>query len=161
MKSISSPGLGFPILDGRLVSEIHPFLDRSRKYLGIGPNIYDDHLWKELGIPLPRPRIDPAFLKSQFWQYSRDDRNSLEPVRFSRTIAEKNAPNVKLLMHANVTHINTTEDGARVESLDVRTLNGRRAEAKAKTIVLACGGLENARLLLASNKHAQRCRKFA
>ena len=44
------------------------------------------------------------------------------------------------------------EDGARAESVNIRTLDGRRAEAKAKVIVLACGGLENARLLLASNK---------
>ena len=41
---------------------------------------------------------------------------------------------------------------ARVELLEVRSLHGRRAKAKANVIVLACGGLENARLLLASNK---------
>ena len=146
------PHSGWPIVP----ADIKPFLDRSRKYLGIGPNIYDDHLWKELGISSPRPRIDPALLKSQFWQSSRDERNSLEPTRFSRTIAEINAPNVRLLMHANITHINTSEDGARVKSLEVRTLDGRRAEARAKAIVLACGGLENARLLLASNKIAHK-----
>ena len=145
------PHSGWPII----LPEIHPFLDRSRKYLGIGPNIYDDRLWKALGLSPPRPRIDSAFLKSQFWQYSRDETNSLEPTRFSRTIAGINAPNVRLLMHANVTHINTSEDGARVKSLEVRTLKGRRAKAKANAIVLACGGLENARLLLASNKIAR------
>ena len=58
-------------------------------------------------------------------------------------------------MHANITHINTNEDGTKVESLDVRTLNGRRAKAKANTIVMACGGLENPRLLLASNRFAR------
>jgi len=142
------PHSGWPIN----LADIRPFLDRSRKYLGIGPNIYDDRLWNELGISPPRPRIDPAVLKSQFWQYSRDESNSREPTRFSRTISELNASNVRLLMHANVTHINTSKDGTRVESLDVRTLHGQRAEAKANTVVLACGGLENARLLLASNK---------
>ena len=30
--------------------DIYPFLERSRKYLGIGPNINDNRLWKELGI---------------------------------------------------------------------------------------------------------------
>ena len=58
-------------------------------------------------------------------------------------------------MHANITQINTSEDGARVKSLEVRTLDGRRAEVQAKTVVLACGALENARLLLASNKIAR------
>jgi choline dehydrogenase-like flavoprotein len=145
------PHSGWPIN----LSDILPYLDRSRKYLGIGPNIYDERLWKEFGISSPRSRIDPAHLKSQFWQYSRDKRNSLEPTRFSRTIAGINSRNVKLLMHANITHINTSEDGARVESLEVRTFDGRRTEIKANAVVLACGGLENARLLLASNKIAR------
>ena len=139
---------GWPIT----LADIGPFLDRSRKHLGIGPNIYDDRLWNELGISPPRPRIDPAFLKSQFWQYSRDKGSFREPTRFSRAISELNASNARLLMHANVTHINTSKDGSRVELLELRTLHGRRAEAKANTIVLACGALENARLLLASNK---------
>ena len=156
MISTSRPGRGSPIRDGRSVLRIFIHsLERSRKYLGIGPNIYDDRLWKELGISPPRPRIDPAFLQSQFWQYSRDERNPPEPTRFSRTLAEIDAPNVRLLMHANVTQINTSEDGARVKSLEVRTLNGRRAKVKAKAVVLACGALENARLLLASNKIAR------
>ena len=145
------PHSGWPIN----LADIYPFLDRSKKYLGIGPNIYDDRLWKELAIAPPCPRINSNFLKSQFWQDSRDNRTG-EAVRFSRTISEINAPNVRLLMHANVTHINTMEDGARAESVNVRTLDGRRAEAKAKVIVLACGGLENARLLLASNKLANK-----
>ena len=145
------PHSGWPIS----LQDIHPFLERSRKYLGIGPNIYDDRLWKQLGLSPPRPRIDPAFLQSQFWQYSADERNPLEPTRFSRTVAGINASNVRLLMHANITQINTSEDGARVKSLEVRTLDGRRAEVQAKTVVLACGALENARLLLASNKIAR------
>ena len=145
------PHSGWPINP----QNIRPFLERSRTYLGIGPNIYDDHLWKQLGLSPPRPRIDPAFLRSQFWQYSRDECNPPEPTRFSRTVAGINASNVKLLMHANVTQINTSEDGARVTSLEVRTLDGRRAEVQAKAVVLACGALENARLLLASNKIAR------
>jgi choline dehydrogenase-like flavoprotein len=142
------PHSGWPIA----LRDIQPYLDRSRKYLGIGPNIYDDRLWKELGISPPRPQIDQGFVKSQFWQYSRYRHNPPEPTRFSRTLAELNTPNVRLLMHANITHINTSEDGKRIEALEVRTLRGRRAEVKARAIVLACGGLENARLLLASNK---------
>jgi choline dehydrogenase-like flavoprotein len=142
------PHSGWPIN----FSDIRPFLDRSRKHLGTGPNIYDERLWKELGISSPRRGIDPAFLKSQFWQYSKGEGNSREPTRFSRTLAEMDAPNVRLLMHANITHVNTSEDGARVESLEVRSLNGRRVKAKANAVVIACGGLENARLLLASNR---------
>jgi choline dehydrogenase-like flavoprotein len=146
------PHSGWPIN----LSDIRPFLERSRKHLAIGPNIYDDRLWKELGISSPRGRIDPAFLKSQFWQHSRGEGNSREPTRFSGTLAEMDVPNIRLLMHANITHINTSEDGTRVESLEVRTLHGRRVQAKANAIVLACGALENARLLLVSNRLARK-----
>jgi choline dehydrogenase-like flavoprotein len=142
------PYSGWPISN----VDLDPFLERSRKYLGLGPNIYDDRLWKELGIPAPSPTIDPALLKSQFWQYSRDERNSGEPTRFARAIAEISAANVRLLMHANATQINTNKAGTRIKSLEVRSLCGRRAEITANVVVLACGGLENARLLLASNR---------
>jgi choline dehydrogenase-like flavoprotein len=145
------PHSGWPINP----SDIRPFLDRSRRYLGLGPHIYDERLWKELGISSYRWRIAPTYLKSQFWQYSRGTGDSSEAIRFSRTLAEMEAPNIKLLMHANVTQINTSEDGTRIESLEFRTLNGRRAKATAKAIVLACGGLENARLLLASNRFSR------
>jgi choline dehydrogenase-like flavoprotein len=144
------PHSGWPIK----LADIHPFLERSKKYLGLGPNIYDDRLWEELAIAPPHPGFDPALLKSQFWQDSRDSRTR-EVIRFARTIAEIDAPNIKMLTHANVTHINMGEDGARVDTLNVCSLDGRRAKAKANVIVLACGGLENARLLLVSNKLAQ------
>ena len=142
------PHSGWPIN----LADIQSVLDRSRKLLGIGPNIYDSQLWLELGISPPRPRFDTATLKSQFWQNSRDERNPLEPTRFSRVLSAMGASNIRCLVHANVTHINTSEDGAQAKSLEVRTLEGRRVEVKANVFVLACGGLENARLLLASNR---------
>ncbi|MDR3414526.1 MAG: GMC family oxidoreductase [Formivibrio sp.] len=144
------PNSGWPIT----FEEVRPFSDRSRAHLGLGPNVYDDHLWKKLGISPPYPQIDPACLKSQFWQYSTDQHNAFGPTRFSRTLAAIDASNVRLLIHANVTQINTSMDVTGIVSLDVRTLEGKRAEVKARVVVLACGGLENARLLLASNKIA-------
>jgi choline dehydrogenase-like flavoprotein len=142
------PHSGWPIT----LTDIQPVLDRSRKLLGIGPNIYDSRLWRELGISPPRPRFDSASLKPQFWQLSRDERHPLEPTRFSRVLSAMEASNIRCLMHANVTHINTSEDGAQAKSVEVRTLEGRRVEVVANVFVLACGGLENARLLLASSK---------
>jgi len=142
------PNSGWPI--GPI--DVQPFLERARDYLGIGPNVYDDNLWEKLGMAPPRPPIDPMQLKSQFWQYSRDGHNPSEFTQFSRTIAAIEEPNVKVLTHANLTHINTSADGTRVESLEIRTLQGKRFEVKARSVVLACGGIENARLLLASNR---------
>ena len=61
------------------------------------------------------------------------------------------AESVRVYLHANVTEVHTNADGNRVEYLEVRTLEGKQFSARAKQYVLACGGIENARLLLASN----------
>jgi choline dehydrogenase-like flavoprotein len=63
--------------------------------------------------------------------------------------------NVRLLLYANATRVNLDRDGAGVESIETRTLDGKRVVIRAKAYVLACGGLENARLLLVSReRHA-------
>jgi choline dehydrogenase-like flavoprotein len=61
------------------------------------------------------------------------------------------AANVAVHLNANVTELKLTPGGDRIERLDVACLNGRRHTARAKVYVLATGGIENARLLLASN----------
>jgi choline dehydrogenase-like flavoprotein len=142
------PNSGWPIS----LADMAPFLERAQKYFGIGSTINGDLLWKKLGMSPPRPPMDPSRLNSIFWQFSRDRTNVHEPSRFSRTIAAIDEPNVKALIYANVTQINTSAEGTRVESLEIKTLEGKRFKVKAKTVVLACGGIENARLLLASNR---------
>ena len=127
-----------------------PFLDRAGQYLGIGPNVYGDALWRKLGLPPPQPLIDPSLVKCQFWQMSRDKRG--QPTRFSRIITAIDAPNIDVLTHANVRHVNTSPCGTRIDLLEVCTLEGKCIQVKSKIVVLACGGIENARLLLASNR---------
>lgn len=64
--------------------------------------------------------------------------------------------NIMLVIHASVIRVNLNDDGTAVDSLSVATLSGRRFTVKARVFVLACGGLENARLLLASReRHAE------
>jgi choline dehydrogenase-like flavoprotein len=62
----------------------------------------------------------------------------------------RSASNISVVMHANVTAIRLLPAGDRVAALDVRTLGGKRLQAHAAHFVLAAGGLEVARLLLAS-----------
>ena len=63
------------------------------------------------------------------------------------------AANITVLLHANVLDIRTTADGSAASSLAVATLGGKRFTVRAKNFVLAAGGLENPRLLLASRDH--------
>jgi choline dehydrogenase-like flavoprotein len=60
------------------------------------------------------------------------------------------AKNLTVLLHANVTAIRLEAGGRQVEALEIQTLSGKRFLARARNFVLATGGLEVARLLLAS-----------
>jgi choline dehydrogenase-like flavoprotein len=62
----------------------------------------------------------------------------------------RNAPNIRVLFHANLTAIDLGEDGRRVEALTVRSLAGRTLTIKARRVVLATGGLEVTRIMLAN-----------
>ena len=54
------------------------------------------------------------------------------------------------MLNANVTRIYLNQAGSAVVSLDAATLAGRGLSINARNFVLACGGLENPRLLLLS-----------
>jgi choline dehydrogenase-like flavoprotein len=60
------------------------------------------------------------------------------------------AHNITVLLHANVTRVQLRPAGDRVATLAVRTLKGKGFTMCAEQFVLAAGGLEVARLLLAS-----------
>ena len=74
------------------------------------------------------------------------------PRRFRETLeaAVISGRGLDAYLYANVTRIIMGVDGSRAEGLEVCTVNGRRFIVRAKVVVLACGGIENARLLLVS-----------
>lgn len=74
------------------------------------------------------------------------------PTDFGTRYAERlrAAPNLQVLLHANLTRVQLDVAGAAVEELTVRTLTGRTFRVDAGVVVLATGGLEVARLLLAN-----------
>lgn len=65
------------------------------------------------------------------------------------------SPNVRVMLNANVTAIETGADGAAIERVRVATLDGgagpkRSFSVRARVFVLATGSIENARMLLLS-----------
>ncbi|MEH3106994.1 MAG: GMC family oxidoreductase [Sphingomonas fennica] len=60
------------------------------------------------------------------------------------------AARVTMLLGANVTAVRLNEAGTAVTALDVATIGGVRHRVEARQVVLAMGGLETTRLLLAS-----------
>ncbi len=62
----------------------------------------------------------------------------------------ESAANVRVLLHAHAIHLQMDPGGTRVEHVRAACSPGRDFQIHAKNTVIACGALENARLLLAS-----------
>lgn len=76
----------------------------------------------------------------------------VDPKGFDRwRTAPAEAANVTIYLNVNVSELKLASDQKTIQRLDLACLNGRRHTAKGRTYVLAVGGIENARLLLASN----------
>ncbi|NJR65907.1 MAG: GMC family oxidoreductase [Leptolyngbyaceae cyanobacterium CRU_2_3] len=142
------PNSGWPIDR----EQLDPYLERAGINLGLGPHCYDQRLWELFKVSRPEPLLDENLLKPAFWQFSKSAKDPAEPTRFGHHFMPEHAPNINVLLHANVTHLNTNETGTCLESIEVSTLEHKRGSIKAKAIILCCGGIENARLLLASNR---------
>nr|WP_294514454.1 GMC family oxidoreductase [uncultured Rhodopila sp.] len=128
-----------------------PYLNRAAEALNLGPNIYDDRLWKILGTQPPEPRLDPELLQSFFWQFARSRIDKLDIMRFGREFLMCDAPNVRVLTNATVTRLRVNPEGSAFEGAEVSTIDGLRSQVRAKAAVIAASGIENPRLLLVSN----------
>ena len=75
-----------------------------------------------------------------------------KPLRFGALFKSRlrRSRNVSVHLNANATELLLSTEGNAVSELKISTLSGKTAIIKAKRFVLACGGLENARLLLVS-----------
>jgi choline dehydrogenase-like flavoprotein len=139
------PGSGWPFgLD-----ELAPYYARTHALLKLGPNNFDPPFWeKAIGrADVRRIPLVTGNVRDTIAQFS-------PPARFGKLYRRdlERSPHIRVFLHANVVHIDTDADARRVERVQVATLTGRRMTVVAKRFVLAAGGIENARLLLASNR---------
>jgi choline dehydrogenase-like flavoprotein len=75
-------------------------------------------------------------------------------ARYRHRLADSR--NLRVLLNANATELVSDPDGGRIESVRVRTLAGLAFSVAAGQVILATGGLEVPRLLLASRgRHAE------
>ncbi len=132
---------GWPITP----DDIRTYLGEAREMLGV------------CGVDaarLPRPpllqRLSTEELAVRWWsfdpkfdRFTIDQANDLEQDQ-----------RCTLLVHATVREVMLADDGGSVERLDVRTPSGRSIDIRARHYLLAAGGIENARILLASDSVA-------
>ncbi|PZA12815.1 GMC family oxidoreductase [Rhodopseudomonas palustris] len=141
------PQSGWPIER----SCLDPFLERAADILNLGPNRYDDTLWTLLGISPPEPQLTAQGLRSFFWQFSRSRIDPLDIMRFGADFLRLDGDNVRILLNATATRIDLTQEGDAFRGVEIATTDGQRHTVHARAAVIAGGGIENARLLLASN----------
>ncbi|MDP9055007.1 MAG: GMC family oxidoreductase [Acidobacteriota bacterium] len=126
--------------------DIRPWLRQAHAYYGAGPFIYDASAWSAAQIP--PAGVNPEMFSPMVWHFN----SRADTVSFGRRFRNelRAASNVHVLLNANATDLLTNESGRVVERLRARTLDGKVRHIRARTFVMACGGIENARLLLAS-----------
>ena len=69
--------------------------------------------------------------------------------KYRKSLAD--APNVRLLLHANVTQLVPNESATALREVQVRSLDGHALLVRARYFIVCCGGIESARLLLLSD----------
>ncbi|HEV2561808.1 MAG TPA: GMC family oxidoreductase [Rhizomicrobium sp.] len=132
-------------------AELDRYLPRAQAMIEAGPMIYDrQQIWTdEDGAPIP---LAPGGVYTSYFQFSKT-RDSDLPTPFGHRYGGdlKRIANLQLMLHANVTGLRLAANAQSLDRLDVATLSGRKFTVKPKYTVVAVGGIENARLLLASN----------
>lgn len=135
------PWSGWPIRDETL----EPYHADTARLFELPDSRFDRDadFWRER-LPPPLPLAGSNF-DSVFFQYSPE-------TNFARLYGAQllTDPNVHTLTYANVTQILLSADKQHVAALEVATLTGRTFRIRPGAVVLAAGGIENARLLLAS-----------
>lgn len=134
------PHSGWPLTR----QDLEPFYRRAQPVCELGPFAYGAEVWRHTGVE-PHA-FDADEVELCFWQRS-------PPTRFGEVYRAEleQARNIQVVLHCNVTNIQTDPSASMVEQLDAQTLDGKRGQIKAKAYVLACGGIENPRLLLVSD----------
>ena len=139
------PGSGWPFG----IEALAPFYARTHALLKLGPNNFDPSFWEHaIGrADVKRIPLVTGNVRDTIAQFS-------PPARFGKLYRGdlERSPRIRVFLHANVVHVDTDADAAHVTRVQVATLTGRRLSVTAKRFVLAAGGIENARLLLASNR---------
>jgi choline dehydrogenase-like flavoprotein len=136
---------GWPITLG----EIEPYYSRSADICGLPVDDWSVDRWSE-NSRHAAVEVSDRLVSRVALQVPRARRSF--GTRFRDELAR--AENVTVCLHANATEIEMDQDLARATGVAVATLNGRRLSVAARYVVLAAGGIDNPRLLLASRNRS-------
>jgi choline dehydrogenase-like flavoprotein len=141
------PFSGWPITR----AELEPYFVRSMQHLGLAVADNNQPSLVDL-VAAKYARLDRQMFRQYAWTYSRHDASSSDVMRFGPQALNSRLDDVRCFVHATVTHIDTSETGDTVTRLQVHAPDRRCRWVTARLVVLCGGAIENARLLLASNR---------
>jgi choline dehydrogenase-like flavoprotein len=123
---------------------LRSYYERAQERCRLEAFGYDGQRWASAERPLLA--FEAGVVESRVFQ--------IAPVRFGEVYRKDvtKAPNVDTFLFANVVELEASENGRIVERVAVACLAGNRFSVRARLFILATGGIENARLLLASNR---------
>jgi choline dehydrogenase-like flavoprotein len=137
------PMSGWPISR----TDLDPFYERARVIANVASGDWDLDDWLERDsdepLPLPPDRVVTRVaqvVKKAVRSFGANYHDDLE-----------RAANVTVYLRANAVEIETDEAGSTATRVRAATLSGNRFAVTARRFVVAVGGIENPRLLLASN----------
>jgi choline dehydrogenase-like flavoprotein len=139
------PYSGWPISRDDLI----PYYRRAQEVCNLGPYDYSPSSW--VSDDYGSHPLHDDDLETRIYQFG-------YPRKFDEAYRQElsSATNVTVYLNANVLEIETDAQAREVTSLRVGTFAGKGFRIASKVFVLASGGIENPRLLLASNRVAAR-----
>jgi choline dehydrogenase-like flavoprotein len=136
------PHSGWPIA----ASTLEPYYRAAESVLGVNGPPYDATVWNALGTP--PPDFDPAQFCFRFSQWAPLGRRNFG-LLFGPAL--RKSRNVHVVLDATATAITTAQSGAHAIGVRAVSQSGHAIVVGAHWYVLACGAIETARLLLASD----------
>jgi choline dehydrogenase-like flavoprotein len=124
--------------------ELDGYYRRAQDICRLGD--FDYHLGSAEEPDRPRLPLDPARVETVLFRCAGLGNF---PGRLDEVVG---AANVELLVHATALQLDTDAAGTRVETIRVAVGDGARVTVRPQTVVLAGGGIENARMLLLSQR---------
>jgi choline dehydrogenase-like flavoprotein len=124
---------------------LDPWYELAGAICQIGDFQYESEYWQR-AVGISAPLVDTEVVTTRVIQIA-------FPLRFGEQYRSDlvRARNVRVLLQSNVARLAAAPNGQHVTTAQVATLDGPTWEVEARAFVLATGGIEVPRLLLASN----------
>lgn len=127
--------------------DFFPFYERAYPFLDLSKSKFDITSLQKQNPDLIEFPFDKKYLWNKIWQRSL-------PTRFGSKYKDQitDSKNIHLYTYANVTNLNASENISKIEEVTIKNYANKTHKVRAKYFILACNALQNARILLASNK---------